>query len=139
MCVTSLTGNIISQTGNQVNVEWTVPGQDTLQIIAVNHILANDTTYLPIEVDNLTGMNDVHRNDDMLVFPNPSSGIANLENSNGNAVTLSVHTIDGRLVKQWSSSAMRIEINLSDHPRSAYMLQIQKNNSDVKRQLLIIR
>ena len=139
MCVTSMTGNIISQTGNQVNVEWTVPGQDTLQIIAVNHILANDTVYVPIEVDNLTEMNSVHSNDGLLVFPNPSSGVANLENSIGNLVTVSVHTIDGRLVKQWSSSAMRIEINLSDHPRSAYVLQIQKNNGDLKRQLLVVQ
>lgn len=74
VCASANNGTIVSSNQNQVEVLWTSPGLDTLQIIAGNDILAYDTAYLPISVISLTGVEDVVENQPSAIRPNVISG-----------------------------------------------------------------
>lgn len=70
VCATANNGTVVSANQNQVEIQWTAPGLDTLQIIAGNEILAYDTSYLPIEVITLTGVEEVQQERFATIQPN---------------------------------------------------------------------
>ena len=76
VCASANNGTIVSTNQNQIEVLWTTPGLDTLQVIAGNDILAYDTAYLPISVISLTGLEDVEENKSVGIWPNVISGNA---------------------------------------------------------------
>ncbi|TNF26530.1 MAG: hypothetical protein EP314_05710 [Bacteroidetes bacterium] len=92
VCATANNGTVLSSNLNQVEIQWTTPGLDTLQIIAGNQILAYDTTYLPVEVITLTGVEDVMQDRMTTIWPNVISGTTELrvsdEVTHGSAVKI---------------------------------------------------
>ena len=64
-------GTVISTNLNQVEIEWTTPGYDTLQIIAGNHILAYDTIFVPVQVAVSIGLEEVRNEVTARIYPNP--------------------------------------------------------------------
>ncbi len=136
LCVTSSTGTVVGQSGNQVTVEWPIAGPDTLRIIAVNHILANDTTVLPIEVSASTSLEE-RLITNSSIYPNPGNGIAFLDNPNGSTTTVTVYAADGKLIKEITSSAKKIEIDIRSFPSGMYLIRKSNQESNPDQQLFI--
>ena len=136
LCVTSSTGTVVGQSGNQVTVEWPVAGPDTLRIIAVNHILANDTTVLPIEVSASISLEE-RLITNSSIYPNPGNGIAFLDNPNGSTTTVTVYAADGKLIKEITSSAKKIEIDIRSFPSGMYLIRKSNQESNPDQQLFI--
>ena len=78
VCATANNGTVVSTNQNQVEIQWTTPGLDTLQIIAGNDILAYDTAYVPVEVISLTGIENLAENRSSTIWPNVISGTTEL-------------------------------------------------------------
>jgi hypothetical protein len=83
-----------------------------------------------------TGIDDPqqYKNNNLIVFPNPSSGYIQLQVNYPVNSTLMIYTIDGRLVKEIELDNNRIELNL---PPSIYFLQL-KNNHTIQSCKLIV-
>ena len=71
LCTSLNNGTVISTNLNQVEIEWTTPGYDTLQIIAGNHILAYDTIFVPVQVAVSIGLEEVRNEVTARIYPNP--------------------------------------------------------------------
>jgi dienelactone hydrolase len=70
VCATANNGTVVSTNQNQVEVQWTTAGLDTLQIIAGNEILAYDTAYVPVEVISLVGAEELTETNLATIQPN---------------------------------------------------------------------
>lgn len=73
LCVSVNNGTVVTTNLNQVEIEWTTPGYDTLQIIAANPILAYDTIRIPVLIDAAVGVNEASDAVNAQIYPNPFS------------------------------------------------------------------
>ena len=69
-------------------------------------------------------------NNEIMLFPNPTNGILNIENAPTGAVLNVVNTI-GMIVLQQRSS-INTQINISDLPSGIYLIYAQRNGVNMK-------
>lgn len=65
------------------------------------------------------------------VYPNPTSGLFTINNTNGKAVNYTVSTIEGKVVKQLSNvSSSVINVDLSNENNGIYFLTVDGENTN---------
>lgn len=65
------------------------------------------------------------------VYPNPTTGIFTISNSNGKVVNYSVTTIEGKIIKQLSNvSSTIINVDLSNENNGIYFLSVNGENTN---------
>jgi len=62
----------------------------------------------------------------LTIFPNPASESVtiDLEGYSASANTLAIYSIDGRLIRSVRTNSNRLEVNLSDYAKGAYILNL---------------
>ena len=71
------------------------------------------------------------------IFPNPAKNNITIENSNFEINTVKFYNISGQLVKSENVNSMRTNLNVSDLNKGIYILEIQSNETSIRRKLII--
>lgn len=79
--------------------------------------------------DGFVGVDDnVEVDNNVSVYPNPSSGIFTISSINTEIESIQIYSIDGRIVNLYNTIEMpTYKLNLSDQPAGIYFLQIVTN------------
>ncbi|MEN8229699.1 MAG: T9SS type A sorting domain-containing protein [Bacteroidota bacterium] len=99
------------------------------------------TTSNPLTVTNVTaamtitanfksnGTNSGISNDTRIsIYPNPTSGIINIESANSDIQSVAVTDMSGKLIMQQATATNHLTINLSDQPAGIYFIEIHAND-----------
>jgi len=79
----------------------------------------------PLSV-NLNGKNSV------LIYPNPTNGIFYIKSINPkNVSSVSITTIEGKIIKEVKPNSENTEINLQDFPSGIYFIRIKNNKNEL--------
>jgi hypothetical protein len=137
-------GNTPSGNGKTWEFEWTapedIPGDITFyaafNAADGNGSTSGDVIYLTEKTygPDVTGITEVLA--DFRFYPNPSTGVVNLESTNDENNTVSVFNQTGQLVEQLQLSGRSARIDLSNQAKGIYFVQF---GDDGKMQKLIIR
>lgn len=73
----------------------------------------------------ILGEEEIHENEDVKLFPNPTSGEFKIDLTNFTAPTVQIYNSTGRLI---ITGELNDEINLRNQPAGAYFVKIQQNN-----------
>jgi len=77
------------------------------------------------EISLITGMNELEREYNFLIYPNPSSGVFTIENSEGSALMVHVYNSNGELTYSMRSTAYKQQIDLTNQQPGLYLYTIQ--------------
>lgn len=86
-------------------------------------------------IDNLTTNNQIVENSDLLLYPNPTSGLLFVDSENIVINTIRVFDISGRLVLE--TATQKSPINLRGFKPGYYTIEFQNKNSKIYRKILI--
>lgn len=99
---------------------------------------------LTVRDDCYIGVDELTENEDMILVPNPSTGIFTIRH-HGESGSLTIHIFDGRGVGVFSTvfeactdNTNACQINLSHMPKGVYMVTIQKDNKQFVRKMVIM-
>ncbi|MBL4702951.1 MAG: T9SS type A sorting domain-containing protein, partial [Flavobacteriales bacterium] len=109
----------------------------SVEVYDTNGCYANDT--ITITIDPCTGLNEELNNYLINVFPNPSSGIVNI-NVSGSAddqINVSVMDPQGKLVLTQQVQVGSNQLDLSNFERGVYIIQFESNNSTKVERLIL--
>ncbi len=88
------------------------------------------TTYSDVRVVKNSGDNE------LLIYPNPSNGIFNIETSE--PINIIVSSISGRIIEKYQySKNSKNKLNLSDIAKGVYILTIFSENSTINKRIII--
>ena len=66
--------------------------------------------------------------DNLKLYPNPTTGIFNIENSKSNIELVTIHNIQGQLLfKNDFQNTSQIELDLTSYPKGMYMVSVNKS------------
>ncbi len=118
--------------GNQVIANPTADTQFVIKGVGNNGCVA--VFLLTQKVDLCTDLNQVSADDEFYIFPNPTTGLINLQLSQS-GLTLSVYDAVGREVYHNTTESLTTSINIGNHPAGIYLVKIsgQNNYSKVTR------
>ncbi|HWY98113.1 MAG TPA: glycoside hydrolase family 44 protein, partial [Bacteroidia bacterium] len=103
----------------------------TLPTQSVYHFVLTDTT-------SVTGFNNLYNNNDLVIYPNPSSGVYTVElKVNSEQLKVEVYNMLGEQVySQYSIPNTQFSLNLSNSPNGIYILRIESANGVVTKKLI---
>lgn len=79
------------------------------------------------------GVNDISKSE-LMVYPNPTSGIIKIEGLPINQKTkITIHTVDGKLIRKKISSSITETIDISDQVPGTYLLNINKKSFKIQK------
>lgn len=91
----------------------------------------------------VVGINDIPALSEFKMFPNPASNQANIElgETNGENVTVSIFTVDGRMIAQRNygnvPNNMMIPLNTDNWTKGIYMIQVSVGQDITNRKLVV--
>lgn len=101
----------------------------TYSVTGANAAGCVNTAILTQSVSACTGLTDSYNNLLMSIFPNPGNGIFYISMSeNNNGKELELYTTEGKLLKQFKTTELLIELNLNDYSNGLYILKVKENN-----------
>ena len=138
--VCSSTGNCsyLWSTGDDVTV-ITVPSDSaaTYSVTATNNSTGcsnSATVTIAVGIDEYgVTMHDV------IVYPNPTDGIVNVNANNEVISEIILFTMEGRMVKRVKVADAEVELHFDGLATGTYLMQIQLQQGDVVRKKLIVR
>ncbi len=116
----------VNKTGSGIAASWlaNLTGDFRLQIVAKD---ASGVKFYSeaskLKVDQTTSFDDLTLNNNIAVYPNPSSGIVNLTSV---ANQVDVFDISGKLQNSFSGNSIE-QINISELSNGVYILKIERN------------
>jgi len=130
-------GNTLSYSLDGVSYEWFLNGElvgsaAQLNLTEVGEYSLVLTTENGCQIESnimvtslSTGDYSVSRSP-LTIFPNPASESVtiDLEGYSASANTLAIYSIDGRLIRSVRTNSNRLEVNLSDYAKGAYILNL---------------
>lgn len=130
VCATATNGTVVSTNQNQFEVLWTTPGLDTLQVIAGNEILAYDTTYIPISVTSLTGVDEAASQDVATIQPNVFSDFTTIQFSEepSSNSTLVITNVLGQTVFTEPVSSDQLAVNANQLGKGCFLAYLEEKN-----------
>ncbi|WCO00646.1 CotH kinase family protein [Psychroserpens ponticola] len=73
-------------------------------------------------------VNDYEFEDRLKFYPNPTTGIFNIENSRANIEFVTIHNVQGQLLfQQGFQNENHVELNLLSYPKGVYIVSVNKN------------
>ena len=106
-----------------------------------NNCTNSDTIY--IDFVDCTGIDEFADNVDVNIYPNPSTGIFNvdLQSTISSKINIMVISATGRVIKNseniLTQGSKSIKINLSDYPSGIYQLIIAGENGMINKKLIV--
>ncbi len=102
----------------------------TYTVIGTSSVGCSGMTTLTQSVSLCTGINGTTNNSNLiLLYPNPSTGIVNIEFINGLTKTIQVADVTGRIVRETVTSDDNIKIDISTLANGIYYFKIQSNKT----------
>lgn len=102
----------------------------TYTVIGTSSVGCSGTTTLTQSVSLCTGFNGQSYNSNLiLLYPNPSAGIVNIEFINGLTKTIQIADVTGRIVSEAVTSDDNIKIDISTLANGIYYFKIQSNKT----------
>jgi hypothetical protein len=75
---------------------------------------------------------------DVLIYPNPTTGIVNIDRVNiSNNTLIQVFDISGRLLKTKILISSQTQLDLSDYPKGTYFIRIREENRVITKKIII--
>lgn len=86
------------------------------------------SNFIPITIENSTGVKDLWQKESWQVYPNPSYGSVYIEQSelSGN-VKMKVYDLNGKVLKQEVLRQNNSEVNLQSLSKGSYIIALEKN------------
>jgi hypothetical protein len=102
----------------------------TYTVIGTSSVGCSGMTTLTQSVSLCTGLNGQSYNSNLiLLYPNPSAGIVNIEFINGLTKTIQIADVTGRIVREAVTSDDNIKIDISTLANGIYYFKIQSNKT----------
>ena len=83
------------------------------------------------------GVNQVKASNNVKVYPNPTTGLVNLENVEN--ATINVYSLAGNLVKTVQSTSVNASINLTGLAKGTYLVKVVKANEVVTKKISLLK
>ncbi|MCD6353919.1 MAG: T9SS type A sorting domain-containing protein [Prolixibacteraceae bacterium] len=96
-------------------------------------VIKGDVWHFTVGIDAniFTGIKEDRLNENIKIYPNPTSGILNLELATNNSLQFKVLTLAGIVVKQEQSSGIFTQIETNDLIPGIYILSVADTNSRI--------
>ena len=75
--------------------------------------------------------------DELLVFPNPASGILHVNNPFLSASVLSVHNMQGQEVTSLTTDSKHITIDVSAYTPGVYLISLKNKDQTINQKIVI--
>ncbi|MDX2249432.1 MAG: T9SS type A sorting domain-containing protein [Bacteroidia bacterium] len=105
----------------------------TGQVIPINPLPAQIVVY---QLES-TGLANLY-NQGVLVYPNPTSGIVTVEMEKNHAFTASVFDMNGKQLRQTSTRAHRLSVDMSSLPAGLYILSVESEGKRFIQKLQVV-
>jgi hypothetical protein len=86
-----------------------------------------------ITVEKEVGI-DTTVTDELMVYPNPSNGIINIECNDNSVKCYSIYALDGQLLQQ---GKVINRIDFSNHPKGTYILRVKTQNKQLQQKITL--
>lgn len=97
------------------------------------------SNFIPITIENSTGIKDLWQKESWLVYPNPSYGSIYIEQSElSGDVKLNVYNLNGKVLKQEVLRQNNTQVNLQSLPKGNYIIALEKNGV-IKSKTIMLR
>jgi hypothetical protein len=95
--------------------------------------------YFDDYVDTASYISENTYQNDLIIYPNPTTGKIQIESSNLKVQSLDIYDMKGQLVKQFPNLKSQIpnEIDVSSFPKGLYLFQVRNENNIYNRKILI--
>lgn len=96
------------------------------------------SSFIPIKIEDATGVKNLWQNEEWQVYPNPSSGRIFVEQSQvAGDINLKVFDLNGRILKQEVLKQSNTLVNLHNFPKGNYFIALEKNGVIKTKQILL--
>lgn len=86
------------------------------------------SNFIPITIDNSTGIKDLWQKESWQVYPNPSYGSVYVEQPElSGTVKMNVYDLNGKVLKKEVLRQNTTEVNLQSLPKGSYIIALEKN------------
>ena len=120
----------INLTNGTYNYSVTLSDYSTFSSVAIING-ANENISVPL---TLVSINQLENN--LLIFPNPTNGIINLQNHGAIIQNITVFNQSGALVKKYTTNNSQLSIDLTDCNTGTYTIIIQTNNESIIKNII---
>lgn len=133
---------------NNVNVNWTTPlliNANVFRGVTTSMVTLNVPLSTEIEYSNtavwkefnlISNVNDMDYNNDVTIYPNPTSTFAKIDIKNKNATTLEIIDSKGILIQSLNIVGLN-QYTIDNLGSGLYIIKIKTNNNTITEKLLI--
>jgi len=117
--------------------EWA--GQSNIKIAFETYNQYGNNLYISdVEVGNTVGLfNQDNTSANFVIYPNPSSGILKIRLNDNKDKTLTLNSLDGKILKTVKSRSGLINLDVSSLPKGMYLLKVNDKNGSLFRKLIV--
>ena len=85
-----------------------------------------------LPVSSATGVDELNKNNDITIYPNPANNVINIEGSDLSQVSILITDIMGRVVDQSNVTQIsNTSLDISNIPAGTYQLTMLKGNGGI--------
>ncbi len=111
---------------------WMGPNNDIFYTIEIWKFFNKHTHYQNVSVDNYISK------DNISIFPNPTSGLVNIESESINNATIKIYNLLGKVVASEIALSNYKSLNLNYLPNGTYFIQISDDKGNIYSEKLIL-
>jgi hypothetical protein len=94
-------------------------------------------TFAFTDLTPTTGVNEVIASNTISVYPNPASGAINVVTNNGEAATIRITSMNGKMVLNQSVNQTENTVNISDLTSGIYFYEVNTQNAVSRGKLIV--
>jgi hypothetical protein len=83
-----------------------------------------------------TGIEDVKDQYGISIYPNPTNGVINIENTNSSNLVISVYDVAGNKIEVVNTGNLNTKINLSSYVKGIYFVVINTGNDTFSQKII---
>jgi hypothetical protein len=138
------TGGILSGSGvsgNQFSPRMATLGNNTLTYTYTDNNNCTDSTTATtrVKVCNITTVNPVVLEEQIKLYPNPTTGWLTIERSQSTPMQIMVYGEDGRLLLQQSTNEQRLQLQLADFASGVYFVRLTTEQETNYKKVILIK
>lgn len=124
----SSTSNVVL-VGNSVNTTINTLGTTIFTVTGTDTKGCQSYTTTNITVNACTGINELNKNNNITVYPNPNTGIFTVEFVNSNNNSVEVTDMTGRVISTTTSDSQKVDVNISNFASGVYYVKAKNADS----------
>jgi len=92
-------------------------------------------SFLVIDTTSSTGIADINFENKFSIFPNPTTGILNINSKDNNKFSLILFNSIGKKIEE-TQSIQHLQLNINNYPAGIYFIQIQTGNNLITKKII---